>query len=1041
MIIAESTKALELLNVKLDVWIDDEQYDKVYLSLELRASGKLAQKVDSPIKEATAGTRLNLKRVKSSLQDMLGGSNSIELTIKDVEAERKFTAKETKGWQSLFLAKRLRARVMENGSDGCMGLLDDMVLFLQKTVPNWFPRTDTERLLQHLYFQELSACARPGLDSLGYAVRALEVIRAGQRSGGSDVSHLTLYELWAELNQGIGYWHSKQRMDAALKFSKVIREFEAYEKRHDGLSGLPWWRRLLRDQAIIFRAELQEDLQFSYHTIKTLARLDGSREKHRFVKEALAYLDMRRLDEAYKKMTELFGTVVPQPDDKVGPSVSHVFELFENSTIKKGTGFWSKVVGLLFDYSLERLEDSLLNFKKNTNGSSVAASVESGLRSDAAALTQAFCRYKESLSQSKPDRISYFQQAARYLAWLAETSRELPGKLDRDIAVLYNKIKAEISALCNPSKKPAIRNLELSQFGKYEYNRFVQSMEKFFRSRNSKPGSALLQAEICFLNALNGHERKESYLYKFKELERDYRCDQLVRFLSGGEDQNCTDGDGSACFCNKDEEAFAGLLKCGKEFDHDRFKISKYIDKGFFPLLAPDYEQIMRLENQRFLDYLKFRSKHPPVEKRSTTTNAGPNSKQRASFHFLGLQRWNSQTPTLTLSQGGGYLLYEQDSHGQVKLGIAIDPGFDFVDNLFHMGFTLQDIDFILITHAHLDHIRDFEPIVSAMLDLQKRDKSADVKGKIHAIMTLGVYRKLETIISNTTLREFLADTYIVDLEREVVPGGESYLCPFRFKLDGRFVSTFDRNEIDLEIVPTKAYHDDYSERSDSFGYIINRYQGQNRVLSFGYTGDTKWHESMAHQYSCCDAICIHLGALIESENEGNGKNTFAYYRGAACEQLIQKKGHPYLFGVLRFVKTIKTTKNRNRLILLSEFGEELKGGIRIDLVHRLSEMLDDGVRCLPVDIGLNVRIGQLRTDSDVPDYLVWCAGCESFVEAAQIRFRHYGHGRDEGLYYFCSTCLKSKPSNMLADKMHAIAETGVRLEKSPMDEADVYGS
>ena len=456
--------------------------------------------------------------------------------------------------------------------------------------------------------------------------------------------------------------------------------------------------------------------------------------------------------------------------------------------------------------------------------------------------------------------------------------------------------------------------------------------------------------------------------------------------------------------------------------------------------LSPIYQATMKRENNHFLDRLEYRSRHPVYR----------NSKR--TYHFMGLQRWNSQTPTLTLSQGGGYLVYEQDDYGKVTLGIAIDPGFDFVDNLFYMGFTLNDIDFILLSHAHLDHIRDFEPIVSSLLDLKKRKQ--DSQKKIHAMMTLGVYRHLEHVITNTTLREFLADTYIIDVDREMgekekdekafmfkkAPNGKTF--EFQSIIPGKD----DEKEKCVEIKPTRAYHDDYSERSDSFGYVIRFYDNQNLIFSFGYTADSKWNFDIPNQYKDSNVICIHLGALIESESEQGNKNKFCHYddSGQYCDELIEKKGHPYLFGLLRFLKSIKKNKeNRNKLILISEFGEEMKGGVRIDFMRRLNQLLrsnakDDVKRlCTPVDVGLNVILawqpgGSTQKEAwETTPYKVWCYGCDSFVDARKIGYRHFEYGRDEALFYFCETCLKSKPENSIQNKMRSICEKGIALQKA----------
>lgn len=1014
---SEVDKRFELLNVQLDIWIDEEQYSKVYNSLILKLETELASKVDCVIEAAERGSNQDLKAVRLLFQQILSENPSHPLTIVELETGQKIPTKKATDWQPLFLAKRFRARVMENGSDNCMALLDDIVLFLQKNLPALYPKTVEGKVLRQLYFQELSACARPGLESLGFATKSLDLLDETEKHK-ENAENFSLYRLWGKLNQGIGYWHSNQKMRAALCFNDIIREFDT-AAQHLATKEKSYWSSLIYDQAVLNRAELQEALQFSFHSLRTLRRLGDNKREHRLIKEALAYRDMRRMTEAEGKMLELFVGTGRRSNES---SIKEILKLFEKWGKGAGPSIWTKAAGLVFDYCLEKLE-----FLDTAN------TAEKWI-DQISSLTGAFEKHRLKLTRSRPERASYFQLVARYLRFLADTYKtsRLPFLKDQ-VDSLYGRISVDAKGIGDHESDGEIR---LSEFNQYDYDRFSESMEKFFKTYNQQSGFLLINDEIRFLKGLSEYEENRSFLYEFKRLERNQRIEVLEGVKSTGSPRNCNDI--QRCFSTIDDCGhFSGVLRCS---DHSSsLSLSDYLNTGFLPLIAQDYETIMKAENLRFLEYLKFRSYHEPVGRISSQQDQ--DTKDYRSCHFLGLQRWNSQTPTLTLSLGGGYLLYEQDGTGRVTLGIAIDPGFDFVDNLFHMGFTLQDIDFILLTHAHLDHIRDFEPIVSAMLDLTKRDKRQNVKGKIHAVMSLGVYHKLESIITNTTLREFLADSYIIDIEREVGRQNESYLFPFRFRKSkdskggwDKYVSVVESTdkEYEIEIIPKKAYHEDYSERSDSFGFIINRRLDGDRAFSFGYTGDTKWHKDLLQQYSSCEVLCIHLGALIESEDSRDEKNRFEYYKGPQCDELLEKKGHPYLFGLLRFLKEIKEHDYRQKLLLLSEFGEELKGGIRIDLVHRINKILADSKReCLPVDIGLNVKLADNKGAEGQEKYLVHCFGCDTYVNVEDIRFRHFGYGRrDEGLYYFCSTCLKSKPENIIQERMRQISELGIPLRK-----------
>ena len=62
----------------------------------------------------------------------------------------------------------------------------------------------------------------------------------------------------------------------------------------------------------------------------------------------------------------------------------------------------------------------------------------------------------------------------------------------------------------------------------------------------------------------------------------------------------------------------------------------------------------------------------------------------------------------------------------QYNKGIVIDPGFDFIQNFREAGFFLNDIDYILITHAHNDHSADLEALTSLLHDYNRKEIRGD---------------------------------------------------------------------------------------------------------------------------------------------------------------------------------------------------------------------------------------------------------------------------------------------------------------------------
>src|SRR4029077_5739308 len=106
--------------------------------------------------------------------------------------------------------------------------------------------------------------------------------------------------------------------------------------------------------------------------------------------------------------------------------------------------------------------------------------------------------------------------------------------------------------------------------------------------------------------------------------------------------------------------------------------------------------------------------------------------KRRPSIEFICLRRYSSffpfvPRPSAFRALGGGYFLRLHDTRdmpGQ-SYGIAIDPGPDFIGNLYRCGFSLSDIDMVVVTHDHADHAASLDPMLSLLgYRLRFRDRS-----------------------------------------------------------------------------------------------------------------------------------------------------------------------------------------------------------------------------------------------------------------------------------------------------------------------------
>lgn len=600
-------------------------------------------------------------------------------------------------------------------------------------------------------------------------------------------------------------------------------------------------------------------------------------------------------------------------------------------------------------------------------------------------------KYWDQVSDNNYDKLVYFTRWAQYL--MVGITICTNGKLNVDdknkflkaIKSMYVRHRNLLPIRYEKSKKigNGNRRLKLDQFKPDDFHDFVDSLSEFYKkiSAFTKEELESLGDEEFTRKSLEVDHRQ--ILKAMDEYENDFgekrQITALERYNEAliweKEDSKCED-----CLTEKDKRtSFMNLLKCANKSSGYKFELKSH-----------DYENIMEQAEVHLVKHLSSRTIHK--------NNDGKNI---AELHFLGLQRWNSLTPAQGYSVGGGYFIYRTDLNGKINLGIAIDPGFDFVRNLFKMGFSLRDIDVILISHAHADHIWDFESLVQLSNELRKKDdlrkKKENEKEKkkndhrFNVILSLGSYHRVEHIITNPVLRRFV-NPLIIDIRKEI----DDKLLDVSFdNLTGNeWQPVLGSKAGKLKIKCTTAYHDDYSDISDSFGFTIE-FGNEKREIKFGYTGDTKWvsddlyspliEAAVSKQYADCDVLLLHLGSLINHKEK-----KFDSYNPHECIEMIRKENHPYLMGAIRFLKRLKgedISDSRKKLILLGEFGEELRGGIREDIVKRLKGILPNKWQIIPVDVGLDVLLntwqdddsGALKDNKKTEKYQFLCTLCDRY--------------------------------------------------------------
>jgi ribonuclease BN (tRNA processing enzyme) len=1063
----EEFKQLEKVNADIDVLIDEERYGEVEKTLyDLNLDIK-ALSVDC-FKDDTCSATKPAKNAWKLVLSPLGDGHIPILSVHELALNDPIR----KYWAYLLHAKLLRAKIMQKGTDCYYDKLNGVVAYLERNLP---PLSDDEdggqflTRLHVLYLLELSECGE-WTESLGFAERARRVLRNNKKL---DEPFVNFYDLWARYNVGVAYFHMGRHRKAVLEFDFIIWRLRSsvnpqidYFKNKEG-NNLN--NDLLLYPAITYRADIQLKLQLAYHALNTIHKYIADdighpsdyRKTWLELIKAQAYQMMDRTDKSAESLKELHrmlfncdleGDLRPNGDSPPSVTIPNIKQTRSKRNAE------ARYVGLLIDYHL-----NFLRGRSDRWGQEHKAYLRE-LKNKI--IQNAYGWFKSE----SPNRKGFAEQWAEYLGWLSRSKvfdvadelyedgdlgkkflQQTPGEMDKRNEVM---IDASDCSFCSDE------TIDLQRLQPEHYDDFRDNVWQFFVNRESS-NTEDKDREKAFIMRLMKLERRREDL-RINDLELRYKGD---RSQAGSALKGCSKE--MPCWAKGDADVrgFSGVLRCHgceRSGTGDSSNTQDNLASRVNPALthsARDYEKIMSDWDESFDRQLRYGSYHAEYED---------------GVYFLGLRRWNSSSPAKGFSLGGGYFIY-QIKDKKVILGIAVDPGFDFMRNLFHAGFSLHDIDIILISHAHVDHLRDYESIVNLMFELNKRTEQVR---RVHTLMTLGIYRRLEYIIESPTLREFI-EPYIIDIEKEVddnffenLADPTKDITKFEFELIESVESTENHRRLwakvpgsntsrpAVTIKPTRAYHQDHSGYSDSFGYIIEVTPTNLENVVIGYTGDTKWVEEellddplvvpkrrieIISQYRNTDALIVHMGSLIDKEKgeaEADKRYSFDFYAPGndnRCEKLIRGKNHPYLIGLLRLVSSLcnnSDSQSRNKLVLLGEFGEELRGGIRVDLVRRLLQTFNGaGLTFVPVDVGVNIQLkcrsgksGEKNPAKNAESIL--CTQCNRFVNIigqkpleANIQFEAYGV--DEGLYCICNTCQKALPHDVVQDRLRRLSEIG----------------
>jgi tetratricopeptide (TPR) repeat protein len=319
-------------------------------------------------------------------------------------------------------------------------------------------------------------------------------------------------------------------------------------------------------------------------------------------------------------------------------------------------------------------------------------------------------------------------------------------------------------------------------------------------------------------------------------------------------------------------------------------------------------------------------------------------------IYLIVLRRWNSYTPIVAdnyhISKGGGYFLKIKGK------GIVIDPGFNFIDNFKGAGYFFDEIDAVMVSHAHNDHTSDLESIITLLRNCNEHRKGLDdfeSDDTIRADLAKNRKIAIEDIKEEEIEQAFFEDsprrkTIDLFLTKSVAIKFGGMLNPSS-KNDYRYhiIEKGDSKTLldgALKVTAIGAKHNDIVSDQDSVGFVFDF---DDTILI--YTGDTGWDVEIEKQYQEIRnefeqkhfVLLAHIGGFKDYERKylSSNQSKEAFY-----------KQHLGRLGLGRLVSVVKPD-----ICLISEFGEELRQ--HREKLASIYGKIYTKIVFLPADIGL----------------------------------------------------------------------------------------
>lgn len=361
---------------------------------------------------------------------------------------------------------------------------------------------------------------------------------------------------------------------------------------------------------------------------------------------------------------------------------------------------------------------------------------------------------------------------------------------------------------------------------------------------------------------------------------------------------------------------------------------------------------------------------------------------------FVVLKGMSSSTPAIlngafnTQAYHGGGLYFNWSG-----FGIAIDPGYHFVENMHNVGLSILDIDAVVITHEHIDHTNDIRILDDLNYSLTDYLRDEKRNHTINWYLDGVTYELVKTLqkngsgFSDRTNRIYK----IMPKEQNIVweEKGKEITQQQIDCISEQGIRIFEKGNSSITMKAGMTFHerDRGGSDSDKIHYLKHTFasafelKGESVERKIFYSSDTCYRDSLGEYAKGADIVVANISSIYEGD----------------LLKIEPKKTHLGYMGCFELLESMKETPPA--LFLISEFWNA-KADIRFDITHymkdeilRLQGKNFQKTKIIPTEIGMQADLIKLTMQ---------CAVCRKFVDDFIIMRPAKGYSE---IKCVCSNC------------------------------------